>query len=32
MTQEEIKTLLSRIPDSTEIKELAKKLLEDHKK
>ena len=32
MTQEEIKALLSRIPDSTEIKELARKLLKDHTK
>ena len=32
MTQEEIKALLSRVPNSTELKELARKLLKDHKK
>ena len=32
MTQKQIRELLLRIPDSTELKKLAKKLLEEHLK
>ena len=32
MTQKQIQELLSRLPDTTELKELARKLLEEHRR